>query len=159
MVETQLCKLRGTSDTFLYDTEYGFCGLKAPSYRVAKNLFSEIKNQDQKPINAKICFFSPIEHVVGTRAIFQNQQLFTKSTAADKKSWKGTWEVTSRTPVECMLCCMFAQARRLAPRATRAQPDTQPDTQRLVLALRRTRHTRQLCSCCCLLYTSPSPRD
>ena len=116
MVETQLCKLRGTSDTFLYDTEYGFCGLKAPSYRVAKNLFSEIKNQDQKPINAKICFFSPIEHVVGTRAIFQNQQLFTKSTAADKKSWKGTWEVTSRMyvlpSIERMLCCTFAQARR-----------------------------------------------
>ena len=27
---------------------------EGPSYRVAKNLFSEIKNQDQKPINAKI---------------------------------------------------------------------------------------------------------
>ena len=75
------------------------------SYRVAKNLFSEIKNQNQKPINAKICFFSLIGHV-GTRAIFS------KSTAADKKSWKGTWEVKSRTPVECMLCCTFAQARR-----------------------------------------------
>ena len=42
---------------------------KGPSYRVAKNLFPEIKNQDQKPINAKIYFFSLIGHV-GTRAIF-----------------------------------------------------------------------------------------
>ena len=30
----------------------------------------------------------------------------------------------------------------------RPQPHTHPDTQRLVLALRRSRHTRQLCSCC-----------
>ena len=84
-----------------------FCTARyeAPSYRVAKSLFSETKNQDQKSINAKICFVSLIGHV-GTRAIFS------KSTAADKKSWKGTWEVTSRTPVECMLCCTFAQARR-----------------------------------------------
>jgi len=51
---------------------------KAPSYRVAKNLFSEIKNQNQKPINAKICFFSLIGHV-GTRAIFQNQQPQTRT--------------------------------------------------------------------------------
>ena len=44
-------------------------GQARASYRVAKNLFSEIKNQDQKPINAKIYFFSLIGHV-GTRAIF-----------------------------------------------------------------------------------------
>ena len=87
---------------------------KAPSYRVAKNLFSETKNQDQKPINAKICFFSLIGHV-GTRAIFS------KSTAADKKSWKGTWEVKSRTPVECMLCCTFAQARVMWSISSRLQ--------------------------------------
>ena len=51
---------------------------KAPSYRVAKNLFSEIKNQNQKPMNAKICFFSLIGHV-GTRAIFHNQQPQTRT--------------------------------------------------------------------------------
>ena len=52
---------------------------KGPSYRVAKNLFSEIKNQNQKPINAKIGFFILVGHV-GTRAIFS------KSTAADKNT-------------------------------------------------------------------------
>ena len=48
---------------------------KGPSYRVAKNMFSEIKNQDQKPINAKIYFFSLIGHV-GTRAIFSKSTTF-----------------------------------------------------------------------------------
>ena len=48
---------------------------EGPSYRVAKNLFSEIKNQDQKPINAKIYFFSIIGHV-GTRAIFSKSTTF-----------------------------------------------------------------------------------
>ena len=68
-----------------------------------KSVFRNQKS-DQKPINAKICLFSLIGHI-GTRAIFSTAdvfQLFIKSTAADKKSWKGTWEVTSRTPVECM---------------------------------------------------------
>ena len=48
---------------------------KGPSYWVAKNLFSEIKNQDQKPINAKIYFFSLIGHV-GTRATFSKSTTF-----------------------------------------------------------------------------------
>ena len=113
---------------------------KGPSYRVAKNLFSEIKNQNQKPINAKIGFFILVGHV-GTRAIFS------KSTAADKNTagrvrgkshhvlpWSARSGVRLHKP----------GGEMLAPRATRAQPDTQ----RLVLALRRARHTRQLCSCC-----------
>ena len=50
---------------------------KGPSYRAAKNLFSEVKNQDEKPINAKICFFSLIGRV-GTRAIFSKSTTFYK---------------------------------------------------------------------------------
>ena len=45
--------------------------------------------------NAKICFLSLIGHVRRHAGHFD-----IKSTAADKKSWKGTWEFKSRTPVE-----------------------------------------------------------
>ena len=95
----------------------GFLCAKAPSYRVAKNLFSETKNQDQKSINAKICFFSLIGHV-GTRAIFS------KSTAADKNT-AGRVRGKSHHVLPSSACSAVRLHKpggaMRAPRATRAQ--------------------------------------
>ena len=82
-----------------------------------KNLFSEIKNKNKKPINAKICFFSLIGHV-GTRAIFS------KSTAADKNT-AGRVRGKSNHVLPSSACSAVrlhkAGGAMLAARATRAQ--------------------------------------